>query len=173
MNAQPSSCDALHEPISLLAAGCLPPEEQAAVRGHLDGCQACAARFAELTAMCGSLARSRPATAPAEVILRRWDALAADGLPRPPARSTRSLAPALAAAIAASLLLAAWWMADHRATPPLAKSPSRIHLAIHELAHADTDAEFDEALRRHYGSATFGATGSTSRPRDLMKEFLQ
>jgi hypothetical protein len=128
MNARPSPCHALHEPISLLAAGCLPPEEQAAV---------------------------------------------ADGLPRPPARSTRPLALPFAAAIAAALLVAAWWMADQQATPPPAESPSRIHLAIHELAHADTDAEFDEALRRHYGSAMFGASGPTSRARDLMKEFLE
>ena len=39
MTTQPSPCDALHEPLSLLAAGCLPPEEQAVVRGHLDGCR--------------------------------------------------------------------------------------------------------------------------------------
>lgn len=97
MNAQPSSCDALHEPISLLAAGCLPPEEAAAVRGHLAGCPNCAARFAELSAVCGSLERSR--------------------------------APAY--------------------------------------------ADFDAALRRHHGTATFGASTSQSRPRDLMKEFLQ
>jgi anti-sigma factor RsiW len=173
MNARPSPCHALHEPISLLAAGCLPPEEQAAVRSHLDGCRACAARFAALAAMCDSLDRSRPATASAAAILRRWDALAADGLPRPPARSTRPLALPFAAAIAAALLVAAWWMADQQATPPPAESPSRIHLAIHELAHADTDAEFDEALRRHYGSAMFGASGPTSRARDLMKEFLE
>jgi len=71
MNDQPSSCDALHEPISLLAAGCLPLEEQAAVRSHLAGCRACAAQFTELTAMCGSLERSRPAPAPAAAILGR------------------------------------------------------------------------------------------------------
>jgi hypothetical protein len=173
MNARPSSCETLHEPISLLAAGCLPPEEQAAVRGHLDVCPACAARFAELAAMCGSLARSRPATAPAARILRRWDALATDGQPRPLARSTRSLAIPLAAAIAASLLVAAWWMADHQATPPLAESPPPIRLAINELVHADTDSEFDKSLRRHYGTAAFGASGSQSRPRELMRECLQ
>jgi hypothetical protein len=173
MTTHPSPCDPWREPISLLAAGCLPPEEQAAVRGHINGCRACTVRFADLSAVCGSLDRSRPATTPAAAILRRWDAMAADGLPRPPARSTRSLAPALAAAIAASLLLAAWWLADHQPTPPAAESPSRIHLAIHDLAHAETDAAFDELLRRHYGTAPFGASGSTSRSRDLMKEFLQ
>jgi len=91
----------------------------------------------------------------------------------PLAQSTRSLAPALAAAITASLLIGVWWMTDRQTTPPPAESPSRIQLAIHELAHADTDAEFDEALRRHYGSAMLSASGSRSRSRDLMKECVQ
>jgi hypothetical protein len=47
MNDQPSSCEALYESISLLAAGCLPLEEQAAVRSHLAGCRACAASRAD------------------------------------------------------------------------------------------------------------------------------
>ena len=173
MTTHPSPCDSWREPISLLAAGCLPPEEQAAVRGHINGCRACTVRFADLSAVCGSLGRSRPATTPAAGILRRWDAMAADGLPRPPARSTRSLAPALAASIAASLLVGAWWMTDRQATPPPAERRPLIRHAIHELARAETDADFDEALRRRYGSATFGASTSQSRPRDLMKEFLQ
>lgn len=173
MNTQPLSCDALHEPISLLAAGCLPPEEAAVVRGHLAGCRDCAARFADLSAVCGSLERSRPQAAPAAAMLHRWDALATGGLPRPPARSTRALALPLAVAIAASLLIAAWWTTDRQAPPPPAERPPWIRHAIHEVARAETDADFDEALRRHYGSATFGASSSTSRPRDLMKEFLQ
>lgn len=173
MNAQPSSCDTLYESISLLAAGCLPPEEAAAVRGHLAGCPDCAARFAELSAVCGGLERSRAPAAPTAAMLRRWDALATGGLHRPPARSTRSLAPALAAAIAASLLIGVWWMTDRQANPPPTKRWPLIRHVIHELARAETDADFDEALRRHHGSATFGASTSQSRPRDLMKEFLQ
>lgn len=177
MNAQPSSCDALHEPISLLAAGCLPPEEAAAVRGHLAGCPDCAARFAELWAVCGSLERSRAPAAPTAAMLRRWDALATGGLHRPPAQSTRSLALPLAlplaAAITASLFVGAWWMTDRQATRPPAERRPLIRHAIHELARAENDADFDAALRRHHGTATFGASTSQSRPRDLMKEFLQ
>lgn len=88
-------------------------------------------------------------------------------------RCARLVALPLAVAIAASLLIGAWWMTDRQATPPPAQRPPLIRHAIHELARAETDADFDEAMRRRYGSAAFGASTSQSRPRDLMKEFLQ
>lgn len=171
MTNHPSPCDPWREPISMLAAGCLPASEQAAVRGHLEGCRACAERFAELSAVCASLDRSRPAVATA--FHERLHSLPITALPRATQHRTRSLAFPLAAAVAASLLVAAWWMTDRRAaTLPVERLP-RPHLAAYELACAETDAAFDELLRHHYGSATFEPYGSQSRPRDLLKEFSQ
>lgn len=43
-----SNCERWQEPISLLAAECLPAEEEAGVRQHLAGGAACAGRFADL-----------------------------------------------------------------------------------------------------------------------------
>lgn len=171
MTTHPSPCDPWREPISLLAAGCLPPEEQAAVRGHLDGCRACTIRFADLSAVCASLDRSRPAAAPA--FHERLDSLPIKALPRATHNRTHSLAFPLAAVAAASLLVAAWWMTDRHELPEPADPLPRPHLLAYELACAETDAAFDELLRRHHGSTTLEQYGSKFCPRDLLKEFSE
>jgi len=171
MTTHPSPCDPWREPISLLAAGCLPAAEQAAVRGHLEACRACAERFAELSAVCASLYRSRPAVAPA--FHERLHSLPIKDLPRATQNHTRALAFPLAAAVAASLLVAAWWMTDRQELPGPVERLPRPRLAAYELACAETDAAFDELLRRHHGSATFEPNGPQSRPRDLLKEFSE
>nr|MCU0874684.1 zf-HC2 domain-containing protein [Pirellulaceae bacterium] len=87
-----ATCERWDEPISLLAAGCLPAEEEANVRQHLAHCAACAARAAELTAVCASLNRSRPSAAVhAAAVCERWNAAAEGVLPRRPVRHTPSL----------------------------------------------------------------------------------
>jgi hypothetical protein len=171
MNTHPSPCDPWHEPISLLAAGCLPAAEQAAVRGHLKGCRACAERFAELSAVCASLDRSRPAVAAA--FHERLHSLPITALPRAMPNRTRSLAFPLAGVVAASLLVAAWWMTDRQELPGPVDPLPRPHLLAYQLACAETDAAFDELLRRHHGSTTFEQYGSQSCPRDLLKEFSE
>lgn len=171
MTTHPSPCDPWREPISLLAAGCLPASEQAAVRGHLEGCRACAERCAELSAVCASLERSRPAVAPA--FHERLHSLPIKALPLATQHRTRLLAFPLAAVVAASLLVAAWWMTDRQELPGPVDPLPRPHFLAYELACAETDAAFDELLRRHYGSTTLEQYGSKSCPRDLLKEFSE
>lgn len=171
MTTHPSPCDPWREPISVLAAGCLPAAEQAAVRGHLEGCRACAERFAELSAVCASLDRSRPAVAPASH--ERLHSLPIKALPLATHNRSRSLAFPLAAVVVASLLVAAWWMTDRQELPGPVDPPPRPHLPAYALACAESDAAFDELLRRHYGSTTLEQYGSQSRPRDLLKEFFE
>jgi hypothetical protein len=145
--------------------------ELAAVRGHLEGCRACAARFADLSAVCASLHRSRPTVDPA--FHERLHSLPIKALSRAMQHRPRSFAFPLAAAVAASLLVAAWWMTDRQELPGPVDPLPRPHLLAYELACAETDAAFDELLRRHYGSATFEPNASQSRPRDLLKEFSE
>jgi len=174
MLPQPASCDALHESISLLAAGCLSAEAEAAIRTHLVGCQACAQRLSEFSAVCDRLSRGRPAATPTAEILRRWDAGTNTSLPEATFQRTRSLGLRLAAVIAASLLVGAWWMSGSRAPPPPVEPVPPLLLVASELAHAETDADFDEVLHHHYGSARFRASSATrSSSHELLKEFLQ
>lgn len=63
MNDLHHPCERWAEPISLAAAGCLPPDEQEEVRRHVETCAACRERFRQLAALCGALAELR---APAE-----------------------------------------------------------------------------------------------------------
>lgn len=110
-----SNCERWQEPISLLAAGCLPAEEEAGVRKHLAHCAACAARLAELTAVCASLSHSRPSAAVhTAAICERWNDAAAGVLPRRPVWRTPSLVFWLSAALAASLLVAAVWLVQRQ-----------------------------------------------------------
>lgn len=174
MLPQPASCDALHESISLLAAGSLSPEDEATIRTHLGICQACAQRLSEFSAVCDRLSRGRPAATPTPEILRRWDAGTNTSLPEATFQRTRSLGLRLAAVIAASLLVGAWWMSGSRAPPPPVEPVLPPLLVASELAHAETDADFDEVLRHHYGSARFSASsGTRSSSYELLKEFLQ
>ena len=121
MNDLSSNCERWQAPISFLAAGCLPAEEEAEVRRHLADCAACAARLAELTAVCASLSRSRPAAAVhTAAICERWNEAAEDVLPRRPVQRPPSLRFWLSGALAASLLVAAVWLTQH----PPADSPT-------------------------------------------------
>ena len=121
-----SNCERCQEPISLLAAGCLPAEDEAGVRQHLANCAACAARLAELTAVCTSLSRSRPSAAlPTAAICERWNEAAGGLPPRRPMRHTPSLGFWLSGALAASLLVAALWLAHRQPgdSPPGLQEP--------------------------------------------------
>ena len=124
-----SNCERWHEPISLLAAGCLPAEEEAGVRQHLAHCAACAARFAELTAVCACLNRSRPSAAVQAAAIRdRWNQAADHVTPHRPVRHTPSLVFWLSGALAASLLIAALWLA-HRQPGGSLPVPQEPHVA--------------------------------------------
>jgi anti-sigma factor RsiW len=121
-----ATCERWDEPISLLAAGCLPAEEEADVRQHLAHCAACAARAAELTAVCASLSRSRPSAAVhTAAVCERWNAAAEGVLPRRPVRHTPSLGFWLSGALAASLLIAAVWLVHRQpgGSPPGPQEP--------------------------------------------------
>ena len=121
-----ATCERWQEPISLLAAGCLPAEEEADVRQHLAHCAACAARAAELTAVCASLSRSRPSAAVhTAAVCERWNAAAEGVLPCRPVRHTPSLGFWLSGALAASLLIAAVWLVHRQpgGSPPGPQEP--------------------------------------------------
>ena len=118
------NCEPWHEPISLLAAGCLPAEEEPGVRQHLADCPACAARLDELTTVCAGLSHSRPSAAvPTAVLCDRWHEAADFVTPRRPLRGRSSRVLWLSGALAASLLVAVLWLANHRPAGP----PSRSH----------------------------------------------
>ncbi|MCY2990486.1 MAG: hypothetical protein NTY19_21800 [Planctomycetota bacterium] len=121
-----SNCERWHEPISLLAAECLPAEEEAGVRQHLAGCMACTARLAELNAVCACLSRSRPAAAVhTAAICDGWHEAADHVTPHQPARRTPSLVLWLSGALAASLLIATLWLTHRqpRGSLPVPQSP--------------------------------------------------
>ncbi len=115
MNEPLPNCEPWHEAISLLAAGCLPADEETGVRQHLAGCAACAARFAELTAVCVTLSRSRPsAMVHAAAIRSRWSEAADSATTRRPAPSVTWRVFWLSGALAASLLIAVLWLANRQ-----------------------------------------------------------
>ncbi len=115
MSEQISKCERWQESISLLAAGCLPAEEELGVRQHLANCAACAARLTELTAVCMTLSRSRASAAvPSAAICERWNAAAEDLPSRPSVQRIPPLGLWLSGALAASLLIAAVWLTQRQ-----------------------------------------------------------
>lgn len=128
MNEPISNCERWQEPISLLAAGCLPAEEKSGVRQHLANCAACEAQLTELATVCTSLRHSRPsATIPIAAICERWHD-AAEGLtPHRSVQRIPSLGFWLSGALAASLLIAAVWLTQ-RQPGGAAPSPQEPHV---------------------------------------------
>jgi anti-sigma factor RsiW len=117
MNEPLPNCEPWHEAISLLAAGCLPADEETGVRQHLAGCAACAAPFAELTAVCVTLSRSRPAAmVHAAAIRSRWSEAADRVTTRRPVPSVPWRVFWLSGALAVSLLIVVLDGAVHRHT---------------------------------------------------------
>lgn len=195
MNEPVSHCGHWHEPISLMAAGCLSVDEEAVVRRHLAKCAACSARLAELMALCTSLARSRPAAAERAAAVRdRWRAA---GLrtrrPRPWARPATLLwvGGGLAAAVVVSASLLVDRKPDCPPSPPSARvvatggsqpelrEPVRRSavpetdvpqptLLAYELALAESDEAFEALLRRPGESMMF----DRNDVRSLLEECL-
>ena len=60
MNDLRHPCQEWAEPISLAAAGCLPPDDEQEVRRHIETCSDCRERFRELAQLCGALSEIRP-----------------------------------------------------------------------------------------------------------------
>ena len=73
-------CEHWAEPISLAAAGCLPPAEELAVRRHIETCADCREQFRQLTELCCALVEAPLATDSAEAALveRIMSAVTAD-----------------------------------------------------------------------------------------------
>ncbi len=91
-------CDLSAEPISLAAAGCLPPDEEGEVRRHIETCSDCRERFRQLTQLCGALAelRSPADSAEAAIVERVMSAVASDQSQRPLVRTRpETIPPAL------------------------------------------------------------------------------
>jgi outer membrane lipoprotein-sorting protein len=69
MNDLRHPCESWAEPISLAAAGCLSPDEQQAVRRHLETCSDCRERLEQLTRLCGVLAKAQLSTVGTEAAI--------------------------------------------------------------------------------------------------------
>ena len=60
MNHEPTPCESQAEAISLLAAGCLEPQDESTLRQHLLQCVTCRQRFEALSAVCTNLRTAPP-----------------------------------------------------------------------------------------------------------------
>ena len=60
MNEHLQTCQSLAEAVSLLAAGCLTPDEEIEAQQHLATCSACRERFKQLDSVCIGLHAARP-----------------------------------------------------------------------------------------------------------------
>ena len=91
MNDLHHNCGLWAEPISLLAAGCLAPDEERDVRRHFETCPDCRERFGQLTQLCGALAEAQLPVNVAEIAIveRVMSAVASEESRRPLVR-TRS-----------------------------------------------------------------------------------
>ena len=80
MNDLHHPCESWAERVSLAAAGCLPADEEAEVRQHIETCPDCRERFRQLTQLCGALAEARlPAdVAEAAIVARIMSAVVSD-----------------------------------------------------------------------------------------------
>jgi len=89
MNDLHHNCELWAEPISLLAAGCLAPDEERDVRRHFETCPDCRKRFGQLTQLCGALAEAQLSVNVAEnaLVERVMSAVAAEGSRRPVVRT--------------------------------------------------------------------------------------
>jgi hypothetical protein len=83
MNDLHHPCEPWTERISLAAAGCLPPDEEQTVRGHIEVCPACRKRFRQLTELCGALGQLRSPVGDEEMaVVERAMAAVAAGKPQ-------------------------------------------------------------------------------------------
>jgi outer membrane lipoprotein-sorting protein len=85
MNDLHHNCELWAEPISLLAAGCLAPDEEQDVRRHFEACPDCRERFGQLTQLCGALAEAQSPVDVAEngIVERVMSAVASEESRRP------------------------------------------------------------------------------------------
>lgn len=125
-------CETWIEPLSLLAADCLPPDEAEGVRLHAASCPACGERLRELQLLSDSLFAARPqVAAPTAAILGRLEEQLAgeamDSRALPPVRSDAERAAWIAwgtALVAAVIFLGfAWITRLPPGEPPLGKQP--------------------------------------------------
>jgi anti-sigma factor RsiW len=127
MNDHMPTCEFREEAISLLAAGCLTPDEEDEVRQHLTACPACRERFEQIIGVCHGLQAARPpecSPAVAAVVSRAMAEIAnRPTLVVAPAaahsRSTSRWTFVAAAAIAASVLVVVSWRSFFDVAPRL------------------------------------------------------
>ncbi len=85
MNDLRHPCQKWAEPISLAAAGCLPPDDEQHLRRHIETCSDCRERFRQLAQLCGALSEVRPQAtiAQAAIVERVMSAIDLDVPGRP------------------------------------------------------------------------------------------
>lgn len=83
MNDLRQPCEPWAERISLAAAGCLSPDEEADVRRHIETCPDCRERFRQLAELCGLLGQLRLPSGDEEMaVVRRVTSAVSSGKPR-------------------------------------------------------------------------------------------
>jgi outer membrane lipoprotein-sorting protein len=85
MNDLHHNCELWAEPISLLVAGCLSPDEEREVRRHIETCPDCRERSGQLTRLCGALLEAQlPVNVAEDAIVERvMSAVASEESQRP------------------------------------------------------------------------------------------
>ena len=89
MNDLHHPCEDWAEPVSLAAAGCLPPDEEREVRRHIETCSDCRERFRQLRQLCGALAEAQLPVDSAEgaIVERVMSVIASDESGQPIVRT--------------------------------------------------------------------------------------
>jgi len=174
MNEPIQSCVDWEEAISLLAAGCLPPNEEPAIRRHLAACPACQVRFEQLTAVCARVQSARPdiTNSAAELVSRVMSDIGRDGFSTA-GLETRKAADRrvwAGAAVAASLLIffVWWWRSPEPGLrpAPVVKHPQPKPMVLDivepesdqptwfalQRAFAESEDAFEAELRRSSGA---------------------
>lgn len=125
MNDHVPICESWEEAVSLLAAGCLAPDEEREARQHLAACPECRERFEQLVCVCRGLPAARPperSPVVADLVSRAMAEIAEQPTLRDDhavshSRSTSRWKFVAAAAIAASLLAVVSWRSLFNAAP--------------------------------------------------------
>lgn len=138
MNDHLPTCEAWSESIGLLAAGCLTSSEEREVRQHLAGCNACRETFSQLVAVCEGLRVVGSTSVPADLDIASRALAEIESDTNVCTQTVWQLSPSLwkvmAAALAASVLIAVVWQSflGPQAIPEVVTDPPPVGPSVPE-----------------------------------------